>query len=134
VVVPCDQGGQCRHHEGRSEPFQDRPAEREHQHVRGEGGDGRADGVDDQTDGERPTTSDEVTDLAAHDHEHRHDQRVQGDHPLDHGDAGVEVGDELADRDVHDGLVQDHHELRRRQDDQRSPLAHHRGSRSSTVV
>ena len=67
--------------------------------------------VDDEADHERPATADDVADLAAGEHEHRHHEAVQGDHGLDRGDRRVEVVDQLADRDVHHGLVEDHDEL-----------------------
>ena len=53
-----------------------------------------------------------------------HHQRVERDHRLDRRDRGVEVGDELRDRDVHHRLVEDHQELRRCQDDQDPPFRH----------
>ena len=104
--------------------LEDRPPERQYRHRRGHGGQRRAACVDDQPDGERSPPADDVADLAAGEHQHRHDEAVQGDDRLDGGDRGVEVVDQLADRDVHHRLIEHHDELRRAQRDQRQPLLH----------
>ena len=85
------------------------------------GGQGRATGIDDQADDERPPTADHVADLGAGEDQHRHHQAVEGDDGLDRRHRGVEVLDQLTDRDVHHGLVEHHEELRRGQGDQRRP-------------
>ena len=90
-----------------------RPAERQRGDAPGSCGQGRADAVDHQSDDEHPPPPEQVPELAAGEHQRRHDQRIERDHGLDRGDGGVEVGDQLGDRDVHHRLVQDHQELGR---------------------
>ncbi len=82
----------------------------------------RAAGIDDQADDERPSTTDHVADLGAGEDQHRHHQAVEGDDGLDRRHRGVEVIDQLTDRDVHHGLVEHHQELRRGQRDQCRPV------------
>jgi hypothetical protein len=74
--------------------------------------------VDDQPDGECPSSPDEGADLPAGDHERRHDQRVERDRRLDTGDRGAKVVGHRSDGDVHDRGVQGHEELRGSQDEQ----------------
>ena len=126
LVVAGDERGQGGQHQRRADALEDRPAEGQLGHGLRDRGQRRAAAVDHQADGEGPAAADDVADLAAGEHQHRHHQRVEGDDGLDGGDGGVEVGDELADRHVHDGLVEHHHELRGGKDDQRTPLLHRR--------
>jgi hypothetical protein len=74
-------------------------------------------------DPERPPPAHDVAELAAQDHQRGHHQRVEGDDALDRRHIGVEVVDQLRDRHVHHGLVEDHQELRRRQHDEDPPAA-----------
>ena len=62
--------------------------------------------------------------LAPSQHEGRHHQRVHGDRGLNPLDRGVQVRDDLRDRDVHDARVEGHDELGRGQDGYGDPLAH----------
>ena len=78
--------------------------------------------VDAEADREGAAAAPDVAELAAGQHQRRHHQRVEGDHRLDRRHGRVEVFDQLGDRDVHHRLVEDHQELRRRQDDEDSPL------------
>ena len=127
VLAPVglgDEGGHGRQHHGRPEAFDDRPAQREDPQGGCHGGQGRADAVDHEAEEEEPAAAEDVAESAADDHEGGHDQRVQRDDGLDGGDLGVEVLDQLADGDVHDGRVQDHQELGRPEDDQSPPVLH----------
>jgi hypothetical protein len=74
--------------------------------------------------GERASSPDDVTDLAPRDHERRHHERVHRDDTLNRCYVRAEVLNELGDRNVHDGLIEHHQELRQRQNRQRGPLAH----------
>ena len=49
--------------------------------------------------------------LAASDHEHRHDQCVERDRRLDSGHGGSDIFGDRRDRHVHDRTVEKHHEL-----------------------
>ena len=42
----------------------------------------------------------DVAELAAGHHQHRHDERVHGDHRLDRADRRVEIGDQTIDRKI----------------------------------
>ena len=77
--------------------------------------------VDHTPDRERALASDQRADLASRDHQHRHHQRVEGDRRLDAGDGGADVFRHGRDRDVHDGAVEGHHELTRREGEQDQP-------------
>ena len=104
-----------RHDQRGTEPFQHRPAEDQDREGLGQGGDGRATPVDDAADHEGPLAPDDLPDLAARDHEGRHDERVEGDGELDPGDRGPDVLGHRGDGDIHDRGVQGHEELGRRQ-------------------
>ena len=75
-------------------------------------------------DREGATAAPDVAELAAGQHQSRHHQGVAGDHCLDRGHGGVEVFDQLGDRDVHHRLVEHHQELGGAEDDEDSPLLH----------
>ena len=124
LEVAGDQRDHRREHQGRPDALEDRPTEREDGNIRSDRRQRGTAAVDDETDPEGPAAPDDVADLAAREHEHRHDQAVQGDDPLDGRHGRVEVGDQLTDRDAHDGLVEDHHELRAGQGDQGRPVLH----------
>ena len=124
LVVGRREGGDRRDHEHRAETFHERPAEEENGEVRAQGRDQRAEPVDREPDREGPVATPDVTELGADQHEGGHDERVHRDGALDAGDGRVEVGDDLRDRDIHHARVEDHHELRRSEDDQREPAAH----------
>ncbi len=128
LEVAGDERRERGQHERRTETLEDRPPEGEDGDGLRDRGDRRADGVDHEPDDERPAPTDDVADLGAGQHEHRHHQAVQGDDRLDRRDRGVELLDERADRDVHDRLVEHHHELRDRQGDQRGPSLHRTSS------
>ena len=113
--VAGDQRGERGEDERGTDAFENRPSEREDRHRLRRRGQRRAAGVDDQTDHERPSAADDVADLRAGEDEHRHHQAVERDDGLDRGDRGVEVLDQLTDRDVHHRLVEHHEELRRGQ-------------------
>jgi hypothetical protein len=119
-----DEGRHGRQHHRGPESFDDRPAQRQDPQGGGCGGESRPRGVHSEADEEDATSSDDVSDPPSDDHEGRHDQRVQRDDRLNGGDLGVEVLDQLADGDIHDGCVQDHQELRGTQDDQSTPVRH----------
>ena len=112
-------GGQRRQrgqHERGTDPLQHRPAQRQHRHAPRHRGEQRAGAVDHVADPERAPAPHDVAELAAGDHQRGHHQRVEGDDRLDAGDVGVEVLDQLRDGDVHHRLVEDHQELRGRED------------------
>ena len=114
-------GDQCDHrreHEGGADALEDRPAQGQDRHRRGERRHGGAAAVDDEADLEGAAAPDDVADLAAREHEHRHHEAVQRDDRLDGRDGRVEVGDQLTDRDPHDRLVEHHDELRASECDQ----------------
>ena len=122
LEVAGDERGQGREHECRPQTFQDGPAEGQHFDRRSDRRQSRADCVDDETDGERPTPTYDVPDLGANEHEHRHHERIERDDALDGRDRRVEeVLDQLTDRDVHDRLVEHHEELRYGQGSERRP-------------
>src|SRR5436305_1215490 len=70
------------------------------------------------------TAAPDVAELPARDHQGGHHQCVERDDGLDGRHFGVEVVDQLADRDVHDRGVEHHQELRDAESDQRLPPAH----------
>ena len=107
-----------RHDQRGTEPLQHRPPDDEHRQGLGQRGGGRATPVDDAADHEGPLAPDDLPDLAARDHERRHDERVEGDGELDPRDRGPDVLGHGGDGDVHDRGVQGHEELRRRQGQQ----------------
>ncbi len=115
LEVARDQSRHRGKHERGPEPFEEGPPKGEDGNGRSHRRHRRSAAVDDKADNEGATTADDVADLAARQHEHRHDQAVQGDDGLDDGHGRVEVSDQLADRHVHDRLVQHHQELCRRQ-------------------
>ena len=124
LEVAGDQRDHRRQDERGADALEDRPAQGEDRHGRGKGGHRRAAPVDDEADTEGPPAPDDVADLAARQHEHRHDEAVERDDRLDGRDGRVEVGDQLTDRDPHDRLVEDHDELGARQGDQGRPVLH----------
>ncbi len=126
LVVAGDQRDHRRQDQRRADPLQDRPAERQRGHAPGGGGQPRPDAVDAEADREGPSPPPDVAELAAGQHQPRHHQRVEGDHRLDRRHRGVEVVDQLGDRDVHHGLIEHHQELGGRQDREDSPLGHGR--------
>ncbi len=117
--VAGDQRRERREDERGADAFEDRPSQRQDGHRLRRRGQRRAARIDDQADDERPSTADDVADLGAGEDQHRHHQAVEGDDGLDRGHRGVEVLDQLTDRDVHHRLVEHHEELRRRQRHQR---------------
>ena len=66
----------------------------------------------DQADHEDPATSVEVTEAAAEQQQAAEGQRVAGDDPGQVGAGDVEVGLDVGQRDVDDGAVEHHHQLR----------------------
>ena len=72
----------------------------------------RGDAEDDQADHEDPAPSVEVTEAAAEQQQAAEGQRVAGDHPGQVGAGDVEIGLDVGQRDVDDGAVQHHHQLR----------------------
>ena len=122
--VGGDQGDHRRHHQRGADPLEDRPAEHQARDAPGGRRERRAAAVDAEPDREDASPSHDVAQLAAGEHQPRHHQRVERDHDLDRGHRGVEVLDELGDRDVHHRLVEDHQELRRAEDGQDSPFRH----------
>ena len=100
--VPCDQRDDRGHDQGRPDPFQERPPEQQDGEVRRQCGRQRSGAVDHQPDHERTLATDDRADLAAGDHQHRHDQRVHDDGGLDPGDGGPEIVGHGGDRDIHD--------------------------------
>ncbi len=127
VEVPGHQRDECGEHERRPDALEDRPAEGERRDAPGCAGQGRAGAVDAQPDHEGAAPAIDVAELPADEHQRRHRQGVEGDHDLDRRDGGVEVLDELRDRDVHHGLVEHHQELGRAEDGEDSPFGHRAG-------
>ena len=132
LEVARDQRHHRRQDQRGTEPFQDRPAQGQDGHRRRQRRHRRTAGVDDQADDERPPPADDVADLAAGEHEHRHHQAVERDHRLDRGHRRVEVGHQRADRDIHRRLVQHHDELGDGQGHQRQPVRLRRWARLSS--
>ena len=104
----CDDRG---HDQRRPDPLQERPPEEQDREVRRQCGRQRPGAVDHQPQHERTLATDDRADLAAGDHQHRHDQRVQDDGGLDPGDGRPEIVGHGGDRDVHDRAVERHQEL-----------------------
>ena len=127
-----------RHDQRRADPLEQRPTENEHRQVRRQGRRQRTRPVDDTADHEGASSPDHRADLAAGDHQHRHDQRVERDRRLDPGDRGADVLGDRGDRHVHHRAVQRHQELtsRERQQDRSRPLpcALLRGGHGQPVV
>ena len=78
----------------------------------------RRHGEDDQADHEDPPAAVEVAEAAAEQQQAAEGQRVAGDDPGQVGLRDVEVGLDVGQRDVGDGGVQDHHQLRDRDEDE----------------
>ena len=123
LVVAGGERRDGRNHECRAEALDQRPADQQHREVLRERRDQRADAVDDHADREGAPAAPDVTQLAAGEHEGGHRQRVTGDRRLEVVDRRVEVRRDLGQRHVHDGRVEDHHELRRAQRNDGGPLA-----------
>ena len=119
--VRRDERHDRRHDQHRAEAFEERPADDQHRQVRGQRRRQRSAGVDDAPDRERALPADDLADLAAGDHQGGHHQRVQRDRRLDPGDRRPDVAGDRGDRRVHDGRVQGHDELPRRQRQQDDP-------------
>lgn len=124
LVGPGHESGERRKDQRRAESFDHRPADGEHPQDRGHSGEGGARGVHDQPDAEHLAASEHVSEFPTRDHEGCHDEGVEGDDGLNRGDLGVEVLDQLTDRDVHDRGVEHHQELGRTEDDQSPPSPH----------
>ncbi len=123
LEVARDQRDHRRQHQCGADALEHRPAQGQDRDARCDRREARSARVDGETDHERPAPADDVTDLAAGEHQHGHHEAVEGDDRLDRRDRRVEVDDQLADRDVHHGLVEDHDELGASERDQRpSPL------------
>ena len=102
--------------------LQERPSEHQHGEARGDRGDERAATVDRAADRKRALAAEYLTELAAGDHQRRHHQRVERDRRLNPGHGRAHIVGDRRDRHVHDGAVEDHQELARRegqQDDSR---------------
>ena len=126
LEVGRDEGDHRRQHERGADPLEDRPAEHQAGNAPGGRREGRAGAVDAEADREGAPAPEEVAELAAGQHQARHHQGVEGDHDLDRRHGGVEVVDQLGDRDVHHRLVEDHQELRGPENAEDSPLRHAR--------
>ncbi len=127
-VLALVAGGRERRDRGddhdRPEALHARPPDQQHPEVRAEGREQRSNAVDRQPDGERLPPTEDVAELRPHQHERGHDQRVQRDRRLHPLDGGVQILDDLRDRDVHHARVEHHHELGRRQHREGNPFAH----------
>ena len=73
---------------------------------------------------EQPPPADQVGHAPAQQQEAAEHQRVAVDDPLQRGVGEAEVGLDRRQRDVHDGGVEDDHELREADDDERQPGVH----------
>ena len=104
-----------RHDQHRAEPFEEGPAEQQHPERARDRGRERPTAVDHAADHEGPLAAQDLTDLAARDHEGSHHQCVHGDGQLNSGHGGPDVLGHRRDRDVHDRRVQRHQELGGRQ-------------------
>ena len=124
LVVRGDERGDRGHDEHGTEALDQRPAEQQDRKAGADRRDQRPSGVDREAHGERPVLPPDVADLCAGEHERRHDERVRRDRELDALDRGVEVLDDLRDRDVHDGAVEHHHELGGGEDEDRRLVFH----------
>ncbi len=124
LVVAGDERNERRQHERRADPLQDRPAQHQGGDAPRRGGQAGAGRVDAHPNHERAPPAEDVSELAAGQHQRGHRQRVERDHRLDRGDGRVEVLDQLGDGHVHHRLIQDHQELRSAQHRQDTPLTH----------
>ena len=110
-----------RHDQRRADSFEDRPPDDQHRETRRDRGREGTAPVDDTADGKGALAAEDLADLAAGDHERRHDQRVEGDGRLDPSDTRADVLGDGRDRDVHDRAVEGHQELTRGQRHQNDP-------------
>ena len=109
-----------RHEHGGAEPLdraeRDQPARARGQAAGGRGGREHRDAA-----GEHDPWPDQVTKPACRDDQDRENQGVGVDHPQHVIERGVQVGDQVRDRDVDDGQVEQGHEEPERDDDQHCP-------------
>jgi hypothetical protein len=81
----------------------------------------RADGIDDEPDGEQALAAVAVGELAAGDHQRGHDQQEDGDRDLDALDGGVQVLAHVVDHHIHVGTGEAADELRQGERNQYLP-------------
>ena len=121
-IATGDHGDHGREHKGSAHALENRPADEECHYVRRRGRERRTGTVYDESGKECTSSSPSITELAAGDHQSRHRECVEGDDRLNDADRRIEVVDQLADRYVHHGLIEDHEELCGREHGQRAPL------------
>ena len=85
--------------------------------------DGGGDGEAEQAADERPLAAEEIADPAAEEEQRAERQRVGGDDPLARVVAEAEVLLRARQGDVHDGRVEDDHQLRHGDDREDEPAA-----------
>ena len=94
----------------------------------------RGDGEDHEPDQEQPLSPDQVAGAPAEEQEAAEDQGVGVDHPLQLGRRHLEVLLDRGQRDVHDGRVQDDHELRHADEAEDEPgIGAFRGHRGRSI-
>ena len=103
------------HDQRGAQALEDRPADDEDRERLRQRGDERTGAVDHAADHEGALASEDLTELAARDHEGSHHECVQGDGELNPRDRRAHVRCDRRDGHVHDGAVQRHEELRGRQ-------------------
>ena len=110
-----------RDQQGRADAFQDRVAEDQDAEPGGNGAQQRADAVHDEPHDEAALAAPAVRQLAARDHQGRHDQQEQRDRGLHPLDGGVQVGADVVDHHVHVGTGEAADELGKGEGDQQPP-------------
>src|SRR4029453_11236945 len=110
-----------RDQQGRADAFQDRVAEDEDAEAGGNCAQQSADAVDGEAHGEAALTAPGVRQLAARDHQGRHDQQEQRDRGLHPLDGGVQVGADVVDHHVHVGTGEAADELGKSEGNQQPP-------------
>ena len=121
-VVARHERDERRQHHRRPDPLEDRPTQHQRRDTPRGRRERRSRCVDHEPDREDSSAAPDVAELGAGDHQRCHHERIQRDHRLDRCHRRVEVRDQLRDRDVHHGLVEDHQELGGREDDEDRPL------------
>ena len=97
--------------------------------VVGEAAEQRGDGEDAEADHEHPPPPEQVGERAGRQQQRGERQRVGVDDPLQVGEAGVQVALDVGQRDVHDRDVEQQHEGRHADGDQRPALTVAHGAR-----
>jgi hypothetical protein len=110
----------------------DRPAdaltaagENQERGARGQAAEQRRDREESEADREHELAAEQVGQRPSGEQQRGERQRIGVDHPLDVGEARVQVGGDLGQRDVDDRDVEQQHERRHADDHERPPLSLH---------